>query len=102
MVLQIVPLGTDWASEACYGSPAKVLGLDYMEYKIGVEESSLMAKYGREHGLVKDPIRSIGNRWGKVMDIYLKEQDVTLDLARFRGTLEKAYVMARKFMEDQG
>lgn len=97
-----MPLGTDWASEVCFGRPARALGLDYMEYKVDVDESDLTEKYGRGNKLIKDPTGSIGNRWDEVMDIYLKQQNVTLDLGRFQVTLEKAYVRAKKFMEDVG
>ncbi|PKI75513.1 hypothetical protein CRG98_004183 [Punica granatum] len=100
--VQVVPLGADWAADICYGRAAKVLGLNYLEYTIEAEESSLTEKYGRESRLIKDPTASRGEQWGEVMAIYLKEQNVTLDLIRFGGTLKEAYLRAKKFMEDEG
>lgn len=39
--IQIIPIGTAWAAEEYYGSPAKKLGLKYIGYEILTTESSL-------------------------------------------------------------
>lgn len=103
VLVQVVPLGTEWAAEACYGSSAKAMGLNYMEYKIRVEESSLIEKYGKEDMVIKDPAGFIkGKPWSSVMNIYLKEQNVRLDLVRFRKSLKEAYKKAKQFMDKEG
>ncbi|XAR65239.1 Protein O-GlcNAc transferase [Bertholletia excelsa] len=40
--MQVVPIGTGWMAELCFGKLARGMGLEYIEYKIGVEESSLL------------------------------------------------------------
>ncbi|KAJ0959845.1 hypothetical protein J5N97_000445 [Dioscorea zingiberensis] len=45
VLLQIVPLGLDWAADEYYGEPARKLGLEYMEYKVAKHESSLSKEY---------------------------------------------------------
>ncbi|KAE8673271.1 putative Chorismate mutase 3 [Hibiscus syriacus] len=65
----------------------------------GVEESSLIEKYGKDNVLLKDPLALQKKGWPtEIMDIYLKQQNVKLDLVRFRISLESAYLMAKKFM----
>ncbi|XP_010044456.1 alpha-1,3-arabinosyltransferase XAT3 [Eucalyptus grandis] len=100
---QVVPIGGDWVARACFEEPARAMGLSYVEYGIAPEESSLVEKYGRDNVLLRDPAAAKGGGgWSaKVMNVYLKEQNVRLDLVRFRGFLEKVYGKARKFMEDE-
>lgn len=103
--LQVVPIGVEWASEAFFGRVGRGLELEYMEYRIGAEESSLVEKYGSESLLVKDPhgVQVQGKGWpGEIMDIYLKEQNLKLDLRRFRKFLKIAYSKARRFMDREG
>lgn len=69
--VQIVPIGTPWAAETCYGKLAKDLGVDYMEYRIGLEESSLVDKYGKDDMLLKDPATLQQKGWpNDVMEKY--------------------------------
>ncbi|GMH26175.1 hypothetical protein Nepgr_028018 [Nepenthes gracilis] len=94
--IQVVPIGVDWAAEVCFGKPAREMGLEYMEYKIRVEESSLKGKYGKDDKVLKDP-SALQLEWSsKFKDIYLKEQNVKVDLVRFKGYLDKAYIMAKR------
>ncbi|XP_027362780.1 alpha-1,3-arabinosyltransferase XAT3-like [Abrus precatorius] len=100
LFIQVVPLGLELVAELCFGNPARGMGLDYREYKIRVEESSLIEKYSKEDMMIKDPVAFLsGKPWSKsTMDIYLKEQNVRLDLVRFRKYLKKAYNKARLFI----
>ncbi|KAI3885554.1 hypothetical protein MKX03_009252 [Papaver bracteatum] len=100
--MQVVPIGTDWAAEVCYGKPAKEIGLDYMEYKIKVNESTLVHKYGKDSMVVKDPKSVSKKDWSIIKKIYLKEQDVRVNLVRFEKHLRKAYKKAKKFMDKVG
>ncbi|KAK9276126.1 hypothetical protein L1049_005657 [Liquidambar formosana] len=101
--MQVVPIGNEWVADVCFGKPARDLGLEYIEYKIGVEESSLAEKYGKDDVLLKDPVGLQRKGWSKeIMDKYLKEQNVKLDLVRFRGYLKKAYEKAKEFMDKEG
>ncbi|KAL3731643.1 hypothetical protein ACJRO7_028513 [Eucalyptus globulus] len=98
VLLQVVPVGTTWLSEAYFGRPAREMGLEYVEYRIGANESSLAEEYGADSVVLRDPRAVVGGEW-KNMRLYLKTQNVRLDLGRFRASLERAYVKAKAFME---
>ena len=101
--VQVVPLGAEWVSQVCFEKSAKDMGLVYMEYKIKAEESSLIEKYDKDDMMIKDPVAYRGKNWSPVvMSIYLKEQNVKLDLVRFREYLKEMYKTAKKFMEKEG
>lgn len=93
--MQVVPIGTKWASRTYFERPARVLGLEYVEYSVEVSESSLGEEYGRESLVVKKP--EVFKEW-KDKRKYLKEQNVRLDVVRFRKCLEHAYQKAITFM----
>ena len=79
------------------------MGLVYMEYRIKAEESSLIEKYDKDEMMIKDPVAYKRENWSpEVMSIYLKEQNVKLDLVRFRENLKEMYKTAKKFMEKDG
>ncbi|XP_028803704.1 alpha-1,3-arabinosyltransferase XAT3 isoform X2 [Neltuma alba] len=100
--IQVVPLGTEWVAEACFGNAARAKGLEYIEYRITAAESSLLERYGKEDMIIKDPIGFLkGKSWSSGMKIYLKEQNVRLDLARFRKYLKEAYHKAKEFMDNE-
>jgi protein O-GlcNAc transferase len=101
--MQVVPIGADWLAEVCFANSARAMGLEYLEYRIGAEESSLIDKYGKNSLLIKDPATFRGQNWSSaIMDIYLKEQNVKIDLIRFREYLKEAYKKAKEFMEKEG
>jgi protein O-GlcNAc transferase len=98
--LQVVPLGAGWVAEVCFERSARAMGIEYMEYRIKAEESSLMDKYGKDEMIVKDPAGFRGKKWShEAMAIYLKEQNVKLDMVRFRKYLKEAYLKAKKLMD---
>uniref|UniRef100_A0A2N9J5I2 Glycosyltransferase 61 catalytic domain-containing protein n=1 Tax=Fagus sylvatica TaxID=28930 RepID=A0A2N9J5I2_FAGSY len=99
--MQVVPLGTEWAAEVCYERIARNVGSKYMEYKIKAEESSLIEKYNKDDIVIRDPVAFRGSDWSK-MNIYLKEQNVTLDLVRLRRYLLEMYMQAKEFMDNEG
>ncbi|ESQ49037.1 hypothetical protein EUTSA_v10020581mg [Eutrema salsugineum] len=89
--IQIIPLGTDWAAETYYGEPAKKLGLDYIGYKILQRESSLYDKYDKNDPVLRDPNSITQKGWQFTKGIYLTNQQVRLDLRRFKKILIDAY-----------
>ncbi|GJM94239.1 hypothetical protein PR202_ga10869 [Eleusine coracana subsp. coracana] len=89
--IQIVPLGTDWAAETYYGHPARRLGLRYMPYKIKPSESSLSARYARDHPVLTHPDALNAKGWQVTKKVYLDGQNVRLDMPRFRRHLRQAY-----------
>ena len=59
VVVQVVPLGLDWASTNYYGRPVVETGLHYVEYKIEPEESTLLDweyKIGPQDPVIADPM----------------------------------------------
>ncbi|CAN6887763.1 hypothetical protein Bca4012_074648 [Brassica carinata] len=94
--IQIIPLGTDWAAETYYGEPAKKLGLDYIGYKILPRESSLYEQYDKNDPILRDP-RSITQKgWQFTKRIYLTNQQVRLDLRRFKKILSDTYAKSSR------
>jgi len=90
-LIQVIPLGTEWASETYYGEPAKKFGLKYVGYKIDSKESSLYYKYDENDDVLRDPTSVNKKGWEFTKRIYLDDQKVTLDLKRFKLILARAY-----------
>lgn len=91
VMVQVELLGTEWASNTYYGDTARAMGVHYLRYKIEAEESSLAKLYGRNSSVVADQgsvYRDGGYRAART--VFLDQQNVRLDLARFRGTLVEA------------
>ncbi|XP_020221798.1 alpha-1,3-arabinosyltransferase XAT3 [Cajanus cajan] len=91
--IQVVPLGgfaLDWLATNDFGKPSKDMNIKYLEYKISLEESTLIQQYSLDHMFIKDPplIGKIG--WEEFKSVYLDKQNVKLDVDRFRPTLQKA------------
>lgn len=100
ILMQIVPIGLGWAAKTFFGRPAEGIKLEYMEYKIEPEESSLAKKYGKDSLMVRDPTALQKGGWPpELMNIYLLDQNVTLDLVRFKRYLEEGYNKAKMFMQ---
>ncbi|KAL5708292.1 protein O-GlcNAc transferase [Ranunculus cassubicifolius] len=89
--IQVIPLGTDWPAEMYYGAPSRKLGLEYIEYKVLPEESSLYMNYKRDDPVLTDPNTINAKGWQFTKRIYLDGQNVNLDLRRFRKQLVRAY-----------
>ncbi|CAO2828730.1 unnamed protein product [Amaranthus hypochondriacus] len=100
--IQVVPLGGDWLAKTYFRNLAKGMKLEYMEYKIEVEESSLLQKYGKDHVFIRESDSIASKNWSALHNIYLRKQDVRVDIARFRGCLKNAYSKAKKLMQHQG
>ncbi|KAH9314327.1 hypothetical protein KI387_022954 [Taxus chinensis] len=99
--IQIIPLGIDWASQSYFGDPAERMGLQYIGYKIGLLESTLNDKYGKEDTVLVDPMTIVSQGWSATKEIYLDSQDVRLDLPRFKNTLMDAKRRAMRLIRQQ-
>nr|ACG35009.1 HGA4 [Zea mays] len=90
VVVQIVPWGKmDWMATNFYARPAAGLGLRYLEYYVGAEETSLKDKYPREHVVFSDPMALHKQGWQALAQTVMK-QDVTVNLTMFRPVLLQA------------
>ncbi|XP_004295843.1 PREDICTED: uncharacterized protein LOC101307291 [Fragaria vesca subsp. vesca] len=91
VTVQVVPLGLDWASAAYYGETvAGGLGLEYLEYKIRAEESSLVDVYGPDHPVITDPMSIFAKGYEAARAVYVDGQNMKINLVRFRKTLVEA------------
>ncbi|XP_065022780.1 beta-1,2-xylosyltransferase XYXT1-like isoform X2 [Musa acuminata AAA Group] len=97
IVIQVVPLGKlDWIATNFYAEPAMGMKLRYLQYDISVEESTLKEAFPRDHQVFKDPESIHKQGWFKLRDIYLKQQNVELDVNRFRLVLQRAFELLRE------
>ncbi|XP_006341704.1 uncharacterized protein [Solanum tuberosum] len=91
VLIQLVPLGAmDYLAKRDFGDPAGEMNIKYLDYKIGVNESSLVEQYPLNHKVFKDPSSFFRKGWGVFRAIYLDKQNVKVDLYRFRSTLLEA------------
>ncbi|CAN8254390.1 unnamed protein product [Cochlearia groenlandica] len=89
--IQIIPIGTEWASKTYYGEPSKKMRLKYIGYKIKPKESSLYDEYEEDDPIIRYPKSFTRKGWDYTKKIYLERQNVTLDLKRFLKPLSYAY-----------
>ncbi|KAJ6318024.1 hypothetical protein OIU76_013549 [Salix suchowensis] len=98
---EIVPIGADWLAKTYFERPAGVLGLEYMKYKIEINESSLAERYGADDLVLKNPSGFVNGNYTKAK-VYMKTQNVKLDIVRFRAYIKEVFVKARRFMDNEG
>ncbi|XP_042446551.1 beta-1,2-xylosyltransferase XYXT1-like [Zingiber officinale] len=96
VVVQVVPLGKlDWIATNFYAEPAMGMNLEYIQYDITIAESTLLDAYPRDDKVFTDPESIHKEGWHRILEVYLRQQSVRLDVDRFRPVLEKAYGLVR-------
>ncbi|XP_048131072.1 alpha-1,3-arabinosyltransferase XAT3-like [Rhodamnia argentea] len=95
VVLQVVPLGLDWASTNYFQIPSTAMDLRYLEYKIEANESSLSEVYGMDDPVIADPASIFAKGYQTVRDVYVDGQNVKINLDRFKDMLEEAMRLVR-------
>ncbi|ESQ48093.1 hypothetical protein EUTSA_v10020483mg [Eutrema salsugineum] len=97
VVVQILPIGGfEWLAKTDFEDPSKGMNLRYLEYKIEAEESSLAKKYGRDHEIVRDPPAVVKRGWETFKSVYLVQQNVSVDINRFKPVLVKAFELLER------
>ncbi|CAE5967693.1 unnamed protein product [Arabidopsis arenosa] len=97
VVIQILPIGGfEWIAKTDFEVPSKGMNLRYLEYKIAVEESTLVKQYGRDHEIIRDPLAVAKRGWGTFKSVYLVQQNVSVDINRFKPVLVKALELLHK------
>ncbi|CAL5399367.1 unnamed protein product [Camellia sinensis] len=96
--MQIVPIRNSWLGDICYGKLAVRLGLEYLVYDVAIEESSLADKLPSDLLDPNDQGGMLTRDWSN-WDIYMN-QNVTLNLPRFRKYLVRTYGKAMMFMQN--
>jgi protein O-mannose beta-1,4-N-acetylglucosaminyltransferase len=94
-VIQVVPLGGLEFVAGYFRSPSRDMGLEYFEYRIVREESTLTEQYPPDHPIFTDPDGVKSKGWDSLKEAYLDKQDVRLDMRRFRPVLKKAIAHIR-------
>ncbi|KAK1382832.1 alpha-1,3-arabinosyltransferase XAT2-like [Heracleum sosnowskyi] len=90
VVIQVVPLGLEWASASYFGEPTRLMGLHYLEYKIKPEESSLINMYRRDDPVIVNPQSIFAKSFKTGRAVYITGQNLKIDIHRFRKTLVEA------------
>ncbi|KAH6816720.1 hypothetical protein C2S51_021540 [Perilla frutescens var. frutescens] len=91
VVIQITPLGLDGYANLFFGkAQLEEMKLKYLEYKVTLIESSLVGKYPATSDVYKHPFELCIQKFQICKDVFLDNQDVNLDLHRFRKTLLQA------------
>jgi hypothetical protein len=91
VLIQVVPFGgLEWLSRVTFKDPAKDMDVQYMEYNVSLEESSLQDLYPKDHFYLKHPYDVHKKGWDAIKTVYLDKQSVRLNLTRFTDTLELA------------
>ncbi|KAK4486619.1 hypothetical protein RD792_006872 [Penstemon davidsonii] len=90
IVIQIIPFALDFPSDVFFEFPAKDMKLRYLGYKVSLNESSLLKKYPPDSEVFRDPHAILMKGGIHSYKIYFSNQEVNLDLARFKATLLNA------------
>ncbi|CAL9199317.1 beta-1,2-xylosyltransferase XYXT1-like isoform X1 [Musa acuminata AAA Group] len=97
VVIQVVPWGNlDWIAGNYFRDPSRQMKLHYLEYSINEEETTLSELYPRDHAVFKDPMSLHHQGWDTFSRIFLVEQNVKLDVRKFRPVLEHALQLLRE------
>ena len=94
--IQVLPIpfgDIEWIARTTFGDPSKTMNLRYLEYKISEKESSLIQKYPLDHEVFKNPQSIAEKGWPYYKSVYLDNQNVKLDVFRFKTTLLEALQM---------
>ncbi|KAL7099106.1 hypothetical protein ACP275_09G061500 [Erythranthe tilingii] len=90
VVVEIVPFGLENLAEPYFRIPSKEMKLRYLEYKVSLNESSLLGTYANDSVVYRDPDGLQKKGFLRFRCVYLDNQDVSLDCGRFRETLLQA------------
>ncbi|RHN43875.1 putative protein O-GlcNAc transferase [Medicago truncatula] len=91
--IQVVPFGgmqVEWLATNDFARPSEDMNIKYLEYKIRLDESTLIQQYPLDHMIIKDPSSIEKQGWEAFRSVYFDKQNVRLDVNRFRPTLQKA------------
>ncbi|XP_042406264.1 alpha-1,3-arabinosyltransferase XAT2-like isoform X1 [Zingiber officinale] len=98
VVVQVIPFGNlETISRGCFKNSSEDAGLRYLDYSVGVEESSLLEQYPRQHPVFTDPKSIHRQGWKKMGQVYLDHQDVKIDVDRFKPLLLVALDNLRQY-----
>ncbi|XP_074585261.1 alpha-1,3-arabinosyltransferase XAT3-like [Curcuma longa] len=90
-MIQVVPFGgLDWLARETFGDPAPAMRIEYLEYYIEADESTIGEEYRADDPVIKDRYGVHKRGWNEISRIYLENQNVRPHLGRLRNTLVEA------------
>ncbi|CAO2193363.1 unnamed protein product [Urochloa humidicola] len=90
VLVQIVPWGgLQWMARADYGDPAEAMGLRYVQYEVGVGESTLKDKFPAGHQIFTNPTGLHKKGFAFIRHTLMDGQDITVDVGRFKEVLQQ-------------
>ncbi|KAL8470260.1 hypothetical protein ACS0TY_032924 [Phlomoides rotata] len=95
IVIQISPFGVDYLGWVCFERGMESNKLNKLSYTVTLNESSLLGKYPPNSTIYKNPRAILNNDFIEFSIVYLQNQDLILDLNRFRETLLKVLELLR-------
>ncbi|KAL1546668.1 alpha-1,3-arabinosyltransferase XAT2-like isoform X1 [Salvia divinorum] len=92
VVVQVEPLDLEHYAKVIFADNARSMGMEYLHYKIEEEESSLVKVFGRNSSVITDTA-SVSKHNGIMnsRNVFYEQQNVKLNLVRFRETIVKAF-----------
>ncbi|KAG6512379.1 hypothetical protein ZIOFF_030490 [Zingiber officinale] len=91
VMIQVVPFGgLDWLARETFGDPAPAMRIEYLEYYIEADESTIGEEYRADDPVIKDRYGVHKRGWNEISRIYLENQNVRPHLGRLRNTLLEA------------
>ncbi|GER38625.1 glycosyltransferase family 61 protein [Striga asiatica] len=96
VAVEVVPFGLDGLARQYYRAEAEGMGLGYLEYRVGWNESSLKGKYSVESEVYREPGKIQKKGFLGFRAVYMDDQDVEVDCGRFEETLVEALRMVSK------
>ncbi|KAJ3699247.1 hypothetical protein LUZ61_002952 [Rhynchospora tenuis] len=96
VLIQIIPFGFfETLAEYYFGIGARNMMLKYLPYDMSEEESTLLDLYPRDHAVFRDPKSFQSQGWRAMAKIYLDQQNVKLNMTRFKPILTRALELLR-------
>ncbi|XP_020096749.1 uncharacterized protein LOC109715936 isoform X2 [Ananas comosus] len=91
VLIQVVPFGgLEWLTMGTFGNATKDMEINYMEYKIKLDETTLREQYPKNHPVLKNPCSIHKQGWTAIKTAYLDKQNVRPHLGRLKKTLLQA------------
>nr|AQR57519.1 GT61_4 [Plantago cunninghamii] len=91
VLIQVLPFGElDVIANIDYRDPTTGMNIQYLDYKISANESTLSKDYPIDHPVLTDPGSLHRQGWHAMSSVYLDNQNFTIDVVKFNSTLAQA------------
>nr|AGS18878.1 GT61_4 [Plantago ovata] len=91
VLIQLIPFGElSVIARIDYRDPTPGMNIQYLEYEISANESTLSHQYPIDHPVLRDPGSIHKKGWYAMSSVYLDNQNVTVDVGKLSATLVQA------------